>query len=223
MEKNNNKGVVALLIVIIAILVALCILFATDTISFNSNTTNDNKQISENKEINDNNVTNSSTNTQNEEITYFYNVSDLNVKALNNYSIFSDITNNSNVVESIQEGTKYYADLYLTGQVNIRTYKNDKWIKGNLNITNVIDIIEFSVPAEESEQLLYLLTDKGDVYSYKFGEVDNNNFNANKVENVSNVKKLFISHFSKENAGGSWALFAITNNNDCIMINGESV
>ena len=75
----------------------------------------------------------------------------------------------------------------------------------------------------ESNQLLYLLTDDGNVYYYRIGDVENNNFNVTKVENVSNVKQLFISSFSKVNAGGSWALFAITDNDDCIMIIGESV
>ena len=38
MEKQkNNRGVIALLIVIIGILSALCILLATETISFKSN------------------------------------------------------------------------------------------------------------------------------------------------------------------------------------------
>ena len=41
-NQKNNKGVIALLIVIIVILSTLCILFATDTISFNTNKENDN-------------------------------------------------------------------------------------------------------------------------------------------------------------------------------------
>ena len=39
-NKKNNSGVIALLIVIIVILLALCVLFATGTISFNSNRVN---------------------------------------------------------------------------------------------------------------------------------------------------------------------------------------
>ena len=50
-NQKNNKGVIALLIVIIVILSALCILFATGTISFNSNKETDNV-INEN--VNDN-------------------------------------------------------------------------------------------------------------------------------------------------------------------------
>ena len=54
-NQKNNKGVIALLVIIIVILSALCVLFATGTISFNSNEVNDN-DVSEN--VNDNNENN---------------------------------------------------------------------------------------------------------------------------------------------------------------------
>lgn len=54
-EKNNNKGVIALLIVIIVILLALVVLFATGTISFKSNELNNNQQTTENGQTNTNN------------------------------------------------------------------------------------------------------------------------------------------------------------------------
>lgn len=63
MEKqNNNKVVITLLIVIIIILAILCVLFATETISFNSNKENDN-DINEN--VNDQN-----NNEDNNEVTF---------------------------------------------------------------------------------------------------------------------------------------------------------
>ena len=43
-NQKNNKGVIALLIVIIVILSALCVLFATGTISFNSNDIDNNDE-----------------------------------------------------------------------------------------------------------------------------------------------------------------------------------
>lgn len=57
---KNNKVVIALLIVIIIILSALCVLFATGTISFNSNKVNDN-EIKENVNDDTNNDNNSKT------------------------------------------------------------------------------------------------------------------------------------------------------------------
>lgn len=221
-----------LLVVIIVILSVLCILFATRTIDFKSKDASDN-EIKEN--INDNNAgfnddnSNVINNTKDEIIKkYFYDVNDLSVKALPEYQIFDDISKNSNVVETVDFGFEkdYRADLDISGNVSVLKYgksENEKNISGKLNVTGVIDIIQFNLPSMESNQLLYLLTDDGNVYYYKIGDVENNNFNVTKVENVSNVKKLFISSFSKVNAGGSWALFAITDNDDCIMIIGESV
>lgn len=57
MEKqNNNKTVIALLLVIIFILATLCILFATGTISFKNNTSNNNQNNNNNENINGNNT-----------------------------------------------------------------------------------------------------------------------------------------------------------------------
>lgn len=216
-NQKNNKRVIALLIVIIVILSVLCVLFATGTISFKSNDV-----------YNDEN--NSIINDTKEETTdkYFYDVKDLNVKALPEYQVFGDISKNKNVVETVDFGFEkdYSAYLDLSGNVTVQKYsksENEKGITGNLNVNGIIDVVHFSVPAVEAEQLLYLLTDNGDVYYYRIGDIEKNSFNATKVESVSNVKKIFISNFSKANAGGSWALFAITSGNDCIMIKGESV
>ena len=153
----------------------------------------------------------------------FFDASELNVKPLSDYPVFNDISDNANIVETIDFGNEYYAKLDITGNVNITSYKNDTSVKGNLNISNVIDIIDFSIPADYSEQLLYLLTDEGSVYSYRIGDSADKKYDVKKIDNVSNVKKLFISNYSKPNAGGSWALFAITENNDCIMINATGV
>lgn len=211
-NSKNNKGVIVLLVVIIVILSALCILLATGTINFNLNKANNNL----NQNINENNKVEDTTKN-------FYDVNDLNVDALDEYQVFDNISNNKNVTESVRVGDKYFADLDITGKVKVKSYVNDKWITGDLSVNNIMDIIVFDVPAPETEQLLYLLTDTGDVYWYKFGEADNKNFAVVKVDNISNVQKLFISHFAKENAGGSWALFAITKNSDCVMLKGESV
>lgn len=223
MEKEkSNKKVIALLIIIIVILLVLCILFATETISFKSNQpNNENNKPGENitDNIDDNNTT-----VENTTQKYFYNVEELNVKTLSEYSNFSDISENTNIVEKIDFGyDEYEATLDLSGNVNIIRHSETEETNTKLNISGVIDIIHFSVPSVETEQLLYLLTDNGDVYYYKIKNVEENNYNVTKVENVSDVKKIFISNSSKENAGSSWALFAITNNNDCIMINGQSI
>ena len=221
-NKNNNNGILILLIIIVVILSVLCVLFATDIINFkSSNLVIDSNINSSNDNLSDQNIDES--NEQDSINNYFYSTNELNVIALEPYKIFEDISNNTNEVESIRIENKYFISLDLSGKVNLKSYSNDNWITGTLNVNNVIDIIKFDVPAPESEQLVYLLTDNGDVYWYRFGDLDSKKFIATKVDSISNVKKLFISNFAKENAGGSWALFAITENNDCIMLKGESV
>ena len=225
-NQKNNKGVIALLIVIIVILSVLCILFATGTISFNSNEINNDINNDTNQNNNTNNQTNQNVDENNEQEDTnknLYDVNDLNVDALDEYQVFDNISNNANVFETLRVGDKYFADLDITGKVTVKTYTNEESITGDLNVNNVIDIIVFEVSAPETEQLLYLLTDNGDVYWYKLGDVDNKKFIATKVDTISNVEKLFISRFTKENAGGSHALFAITKSNDCVMLRGESV
>ena len=150
-----------------------------------------------------------------------YNVSELNIKS--DLDAFKDIFNNENIVEELENGDEYIAQLDISGNVIIKNYKSGKSEQGKLNIKKVIDIIILSSPADYSEQTLYLLTEEGLSYSYKFGNSDKDNYEVTKVETVSNVKKIFISSYSKANAGGSWALFAITGNNDCIMIESKSV
>ena len=49
-NQKNNKGVIALLIVIIVILSALCVLFATGTISLKSNNENNISKLDSSKE-----------------------------------------------------------------------------------------------------------------------------------------------------------------------------
>ena len=223
-EKKNSGMLVGILVgLVIALLIVVC-LFATGTISFKTSTNANNGQTIENNQTNNNDTVSNST-AQETTQKYFYDVKDLKVKALSEYQVFSDISGNENSVETIYLDD-YQAFLDLSGKVTVRKYnksENEKAITNQLNIINVVDVIKFSIPATDNEQLLYLLTDNGDVYYYKFGDIEKNSFNATKVESVSNVKRIFISNFTKTNAGGSWALFAITDNNDCIMIKGESV
>lgn len=225
MEKKNKSGMLVGIIIglVIALIIGGC-LFATETIGFKINKNINNGQSNENNPVET--TDNTTNNTMQETKTkYFYDVKELKVTALPEYQIFNNISENINSIETIYLDN-YQAYLNLSGKVTVHKYsksENEEGITNNLDITNVIDIIKFSVPGTDNEQLLYMLTDNGDIYYYKFGDIEKNSFNTTKVENVSNVKKIFISNFTKTNAGGSWALFAITGNSECIMIKGESV
>lgn len=217
MEKKSHKGLIIILILIILMLLGgFGYLYFTDKISFN---------LEEEKEVKeDNSVEENKQEIINSEEKYFYDISELKIKNTGVYKVFDDISNNTNSVEEINVyNGKYYAYLYLNGDVGVKAYINEEWKKGTLDIHNVIDIIGFDIPGDETEQLLYMLTKDGSVYKFKFGNIDNDKYSVTKVDDVSKVKKIFISQFSKPNAGGSWALFAITEDNDCIMIEAASV
>ena len=212
MEKKNNGTLVGILIGLVIALIVVGGLIATGTLSFKSTETNTNI------------IENTNSNEQTIEANNFYDVNDLNIKVKEGYELLADIKNNSNTVESITIGTDYVVELDLSGKVAIKNYKaSNSQLSNNLNIDKVIEIIKFDIPAADEEQLVYLLTEDGTVYNYKIGESNNQNFNVTKIDEVSNVKKLFISHYYKKNAGGGWGLFAIIENNECILLNSEAV
>ena len=230
MEEKKEKKTIKCSYAVLVIILFAALAFVTDYafIERKMNKCNCPKCEATNKEVISDNTDNTQVSENDENITKnnsknIYNVNDLTIKTFDNYPVFNDISNYSNIVESFMVGKGYYASLDLNGKVTIVKYGDEKSTNGVLNVENVIDILIFERPAFDSEQYLYLLTDSGDVYSYKFGESDNNNYNATKVDNVSNVKKMFISKFNKQNAGGSWALFVINGNNESIMIDAAGV
>lgn len=234
--KNNNILVVALVALLVITLGLGGYIVYDKSVDDNAENINstyepvfDNANIEDSKNIEINvNTTNTQEDKPEEKQIFFYDVKDLNVKYFPEYSVFADISKTTNVVEDvlISYDHNYRAVLDLSGEVTVYKYpssEEETEISSKLNISGVIDIVQFSVPSMETEQLLYLLTDNGYLYCYRIGNIDEYNFDVAKVENVSNVKKIFISNYYKLNAGGSWALFAITDKNDCIMINAESV
>ena len=105
MEKqNNNKGVIALLIVIIVILATLCVLFATGTISFNSNNINNN-EINQDYNENNNNI-----NDKNETI-------NIKILSIDNVSINKDAPNEK---------------MFVTGKMNL-SYKSSDFITTSMS------------------------------------------------------------------------------------------
>lgn len=92
------------------------------------------------------------------------------------------------------------------------------------NLESVIDMLELPVAEVSAGQQFYFLLDNGDVYNYKFGNIDNKIFTATKIETVSNVRKIInYSYGPKANAGGVWGIIAITEDNKYIQIAQETV
>ena len=109
-NQKNNKGVIALLIVIIVILSALCVLFATGTISFKSNDV-DNNETNEN--INDtNNVGNT--------------INDNNLK-------YANQTSASVKVDNLEEGNGKIIDIKIdNGNIKFNS-DNKELVLSNIN------------------------------------------------------------------------------------------
>ena len=106
-NQNNNKGVIALLIVIIVILATLFVLFATGTISFNSNNINNNEI---NQDNNENNNENNNINDKNETI-------NIKILSIDNVSIDKDAPNEK---------------MFVTGKMNL-SYKSSDFITTSMS------------------------------------------------------------------------------------------
>lgn len=115
-----------------------------------------------------------------------------------------------------------YAKLTIDGRVRIIISSNsgksgDAYLT---NITNAVQILGFTKPIGNVEgQLCYILLSNGDVYYYTMGDVLNNKITATKVDTVKNVSRLFIYSHPKN----TWELIAISENNQLISLNKESV
>ena len=115
------------------------------------------------------------------EIKNFYDVEDLKVKEIDGYSVFSNITNNTNIVEKI-ENIEYDAWLDIAGHVSVRRTNKGVFERKFLNIDKVIDIIDFQAEiGDDLGNIIYMLTENGDVYSYKVKNLVNGSYDVSKV------------------------------------------
>ena len=165
-NSKNNKGVIALLIVIIVILSALCVLFATGTISFKSNDVDNNKT---NQNVTDNNnvetnddeniVNNNQDNNEN-------NINLDNIKYDYNDNILGKYVNKNN-----QED---YFILYSDGKADMSypsgdrgTYVKKEKINYGITYNESIVILNFYELTEpESPIKIGILTDSGYMFAH---------------------------------------------------------
>ena len=211
MNENKNNTIIILLIIVIAILSTLLILTMTGTLNLNNKETNKNLNNTQNNEV----MTEEKTSQE---------IIDINKLNYNNKDISQATTEEFYINGVDGNNYSYTISLLLSGKLKIGTYNNnianDDYIS---NVNNIIDIIKYSIPGQPEEQLIYMLDNNGDVYYYRVGDSIEKKYTATKVDNVSNVKKLFLYSASKPNAGARWELVAITNENECIMIKSEGV
>lgn len=67
------------------------------------------------------------------------------------------------------------------------------------NISDAKDILLFN---SEQGNILYILTLSGDVYKYNVLSLESDEFTAGKIDEYSNIKKMFIYNTRKNNSGG---------------------
>ena len=215
MKKETTNTIIILLVVIIIALAIVTILSLNGTLSLNK-TTNTNKE----QTIQSNNPSEETPISDNTTI----NIDQLDYEG-------KDISDSEiehiyiNREDSIDIDYDFKISMTLANKVKVTTIDEN----GNTNsaylsnVSQVIDIIHFSIPASPNEQLIYILLENGDVYYYKVGDSINKQYTATKENKVSKVKKLFIYENNKPNAGGTWELVAITEDNKCVKLNSQSV
>lgn len=117
-------------------------------------------------------------------------------------------------------GEYYNISLDLLGNVNY-FHRNGEEVKNVLLLKNVVDIVSFNDGAGNVEvSYCYMLDDSGDVYKFK---ITDNQEKVEKLE-ISNVSKLlYLSWGAKKDAGGSWAIVAVTTDDKYIEIASASV
>lgn len=216
-EKNKN-GIVILLVILVIILTAFCVLLATETISFKSNSVDNN---TDNRHVTESNNPLENTNNSN----------DININSIDISNLDSSKLSTTENLENgyVQEITfpeivngnynNYYARINLKGKVVVQG-SNTSVSNGVLtNISNAVQLIHFEVPSINSDQLCYILLANGDVYYYRIGDVDDGKLTATKVDGASNVKRLFIYYHEKN----THELVAINKDNMLISLKKESV
>ena len=218
MEKqDNNKGVIALLVVIIVILAILCIMFATGTISLNTRTTNNNEQTTGNNQtnINENQQTNNSNYdaeaiakekmptvlsfVKQESGIYTY-CGNKDSSDLTKGNYYYSISKNYKTLNEL----KNYLNSVMTKEIYDKYFLNDsdKYIEqdGNLYCAHVgADGLAIHFSSEESINKLDNLT-------YSISNKTTNSFDAtlsfiysSEIEGITNKEYKYTASFIKEN------------------------
>lgn len=209
MEKKNNKIAIILMGIIIVVLVILCILFATDKISFKENNVEKNK-ITENEDV----LEQSEESNKSEQSDNVTNNSNFNSVGID-YDKFVEKIGNFDYgfikMDSINyNSTSYNVGLTIDGKVIINFEKEIE------NISNVSDIKSFSDSdgaSLDDNSSLYILDKKGNLYKYTGKDYSEGILQATQIKEYSNVSKIITYYGRKKNAGGCDKLIIECNNN----------
>lgn len=211
MNKKNNKIFIILMGIIIVILAVLCILFATNKISFKEinnighKITEDENTLEQSEENNKSNQSDTVTNNSN-----FNSVGidyDKFVEKMGNYALDYGFIKMDYIRYN---STSYNVGLTIDGKVIINFEKELN------NISDISDIQTFSDSdgaTLDDNSSLYILDNKGNLYKYTAKDYSEGLLQATKMEEYTNVSKIFAYYGRKINAGGCDSLVIESNNN----------
>ena len=87
------------------------------------------------------------------------------------------------------------------------------YIDFDKKITNITDAKDFELFYLENDIILYILTKSGYIYKYNLSNITSNKFNAEKIDEYSNIEQLLTYSTRKANAGGCDYVVLIDKNN----------
>lgn len=214
-EKKSNGALVGLLIGIVLTLLLVGGLFATGTIGFLSNVSNDKKE-----ETNNSDIINSNEQVNNKASEKVDNIEqELKTSPLDSDKLYASIAKNVTIpiteisIKEYEEsinGEKYYLKLLKNGKINISKNNSRDFSDYISNISNVIDIAELPIRGTENSMYYFLLSN-GDVYYYFLQDLSKNKKEATKVNDVSEVKRIInTTTYVKGNQPPTSSIIAIT-------------
>lgn len=212
-NQKNNKGVIALLIVIIIILSALCILFATGTISFKSSDVDNNKDNQNVVDNTENDVDDNENASQNSEENNTINCEECASCEYTDVD-YSDLFDmgSGNIIE---KATSYNEDglelnLYSNGKLYYVKKKENISTQKEIKISNIIKVVSYSNPGSGTGPTFYMLNKEGKLYNIDENAIINGNVTPKEVTSVPKFVNIGTWNTFKPNAGGGEGVFGIT-------------
>lgn len=206
-NRNNNKGVIALLIILF-----LLVLYLGGYIAY--------EKVLSNKET-------SAENTTNNDDTISDNIESNSIIDVSKFGAFKNTDGSYGRYDMLNfenwnKELSYTIALSLDGNVEINDNKKG-WNWKKININEVVDIISFN---DDPSGLgySYMLTKKNEVYYYDLSKATKNNYEVEKVDDATGIVKLIkVSYCPIENAGCAWGLLGIKKDGNYITLGNGSI
>ena len=179
--QRNNKGIIVLLVVIIIMLSVFCVLFATGTISFNSEKVNNNTNESYYNVIEDNNSNNKISEWEiKEKFEYVY-----------GYNVLPFVTCGETQTGMIKIGDK---DYYMSNEFNtydeMLSYLNKFMSKEVMSNKYAFKATDKNNYLEKDNNLYCEVTNKGYIYGHNVKDIEIVKEENNKVIFVGNMELI---------------------------------